>query len=87
MKYGVIVSRPNLLPYVIPLESVSPAAVTEAVEEDSLIHPFFVVDFEAGEILRVFEGESGYGLAGQATELLGFMTNLDPEHNPETMEI
>ena len=87
MKYGVIVSRPSLLPYVIPLENVSPAAVTKAVEGDSLINPFFVVDFEAGEILRVFKGEDGYDLTGRATELLGFMTDLGSDHNPEKMEI
>ena len=87
MKYGVIVSRPNFLPYVIPVDEPSAAVVTTVTDNRELLCPLFVVDFESGEMFRVFEGENGYELSDRVTEKFGFLTKREPNQRPTTMEL
>ena len=79
MKYGVIVHSPNLLPYVVPVDEPTAKNVTEVYNSGSLVAPMFVIDFEAGEIFRVFEDASGFSLADKAKDKLGKNTKRDPD--------
>ena len=52
--------------------SLAPRVVTTVTDNRDLAVPLFVVDFEAGEMFRVFEGENGYELSDRVTEKFGF---------------
>ena len=77
MKYGVIVSRPMFLPYVVPVDEPTAAQAMKVYESESILTPLFVVDFEADKLYRVLEGEGGYTLTEQAQEMLGFRTTAE----------
>ena len=77
MKYGVIVSRPNFLPYVIPVDEPTPVAVSAVTDNRDLLTPLFVVDFEADKVYRVFETEGSFTLTDGAEEMLGFRTTME----------
>ena len=87
MKYGVIVHSPDLLPYVVPVDEPTTRSVKEVAESGSLVTPMFVIDFEAGEILRVFEDVSGLSLSDKAQDKLGKNTKRDPDERSATMEL
>ena len=87
MKYGVIVHSPDLLPYVVPVSEPTAVAAMDVYKSGSLIAPMFVIDFEAGEIFRVFEDDSGFSLADKAQDKLGKNTKRDPDQRSTTMEL
>ena len=87
MKYGVIVHSPDLLPYVVPVDEPTVRNVTDVAQSGSLVTPMFVIDFEAGEILRVFEDANGFSLSDKAQDKLGKNTNRDPDERSTTMEL
>ena len=87
MKYGVIVHSSDLLPYVVPVDEPTAKNVTEVYNSGSLVAPMFVIDFEAGEILRVFEDANGFSLADKAQDKLGKNTKRDPDERSATMEL
>ena len=87
MKYGVIVHSPNLLPYVVPVDEPTAKNVAEVYNSGSLVAPMFVIDFEAGEILRVFEDANGFSLSDKAQDKLGKNTKRDPDERSATMEL
>ena len=87
MKYGVIVHSPDLLPYVVPVDEPTAKNVTEVYSSGSLVAPIFVIDFEAGEILRVFEDANGFSLSDKAQDKLGKNTKRDPDERSATMEL
>lgn len=81
MKYGLIVTRPQLLPYVVPIEEPTAVQAQKAYDEGDLVAPMFIIDFEASRVLRVMPSAEGYTLTDNAEELLGYRTTAEAVEN------